>query len=296
MKAQKGTAQRRGIIGAAVGAIVLAVLIVATNGFSIPLLMLGLPLGGIYGFGYAFANWRRILEKTKQGAVEGGAVFGIGVVLSHLTRNENYGIWGWIYFLLRVSWNLGMGWIPGVWYGIRAIREERRASASVTAPTSDVDWEAKQLDQQRIARAAAAQAAARAAASAPRPAPAPQPAPAPRPAPAPQPAPQQTSHSLTCAAGAFAGASFPVSPGEVLSLGSDPTSCQIVLPQTCAAARHCSVLYNLNRGCWQIKDLSGGQTFINGIQPVAADRFQELPMGAVLCIGQGKNSQRFQLQ
>lgn len=296
MKVQKGTALWRGVVGAIVGAVVMLCLMMVLGQFSLPYLL----AGPFYGFGLTFANWHVVMEKTKQGAVQGASGLAIGLILSHWLKDHRFGMWGWLFFLFRVSWHLGFCWIPGIWYGIQAIREEAQAPAPVAASPSNVDWEARQLDQQRIARAAAAQAAARAAASAPRPAPASQPTPASRPAPAPQSAPVsapgQTSHSLTCAAGAFAGASFPVSPGEVLSLGSDPTSCQIVLPQTCAATRHCSVLYNLNRGCWQVKDLSGGQTFINGIQPVTADRFQELPQGAVLCIGQGKNSQRFQLQ
>ena len=65
-------------------------------------------------------------EKTKRGAIEGGAVLGIGIILSCLTENVKWGFWGWIYFVLRVSWHIGMCWIPGVWYGIQAIRLEKK--------------------------------------------------------------------------------------------------------------------------------------------------------------------------
>ena len=130
MNFQKGTAAWRGAVAAAVGAGILVALVVITNGFNIPLVLFALVLGPIYGFGYAFANWHYIIKKTKQGAVEGAAVFGIGLLLSRLTRNSSYGAWGWVYFLIRVAWNLGMGWIPGVWYGIQAIRAEARRQAA----------------------------------------------------------------------------------------------------------------------------------------------------------------------
>ena len=290
MKLQKGTALWRGIIAAAVGFVAMLCLMLALGQFS----FLYLLAGPFYGFGFAFANWHVVMQKTKQGAIQGAAVFGIGLVLSHWLKDQRYGMWGWLFFVFRVSWHLGFCWIPGIWYGIQAIREESRGTAP--ASVSDEDLEARQLDQQRIARAAAA--------SAPQPAPVPQavpvsrPAAVPRPAPTPQPAApsKQTQPSLDCVAGAFAGARFPVSPGEIISLGSDPALCQIVLPQPFAASRHCSLLYNLSRGCWQAKDLSGGLTYINGIQPLSSGAFQDLPQGAVLCVGQGKNSQRFHLQ
>ena len=298
MKVQKGSALWRGMIAAAVGFVGMLCLMLALGQFSFAYLL----AGPFYGFGFAFANWHVVMQKTKQGAIQGAAVFGIGLVLSHWLKDQRYGMWGWLFFVFRVSWHLGFCWIPGIWYGIQAIREEARGTAP--ASVSAEDLEARQLDQQRIARAAAIQAAQRAAASAPQPAPVPQavpvsrPAAVSRPAPIPQPAApsKQTQPSLDCVAGAFAGARFPVSPGEIISLGSDPALCQIVLPQSLAASRHCSLLYNLSRGCWQAKDLSGGLTYINGIQPLSSGAFQDLPQGAVLCVGQGKNSQRFRIQ
>lgn len=286
MKFQKGSALWRGVIAAAVGFVVMLCLMLAVGKFS----LLYLLAGPFYGFGFAFANWHVVMQKTKQGAIQGAAVFGIGLVLSHWLKDRRYGMWGWAYFLLRVSWHLGFCWIPGIWYGIQAISEERRTPAPVPAsPSPAVDQQARQLDQQRIARAAAAQAAEKAARAA-------SPAQSSPPASPPPPAGVPSQPSLLCMAGVFSGASFPVSPGEVLSLGSDPVSCQIVLPPACAASRHCSVVYNPGRRCWQVKDLSGGQTFLNGIQPVSSGGFQELPRGTVLCIGQGKNSQRFCMQ
>ena len=276
MNFQKGTAAWRGAVAAAVGAGILVVLVVITNGFNIPLILFALVLGPVYGFGYAFANWHYIIKKTKQGAAEGAAVFGIGLLLSRLTRNSSYGAWGWVYFLIRVAWNLGMGWIPGVWYGVQAIRAETRQRTSRPRPVSPaaprarvsppVAQEQRALNRQRIETLKAAMAAQ-----------------------------QAVQPSLDCVAGAFAGASFPVQPGEVLCLGSDPTRCQIVLPGTAAAARQCLLQYDSVRG-WQARGLPGAKTYINGVQPLGTDAFQPLPAGTILCISQGKNSQRFRIQ
>ena len=124
------TAVRRGITGAIAGEVVMIVIfiLVAASGaqVSFAYALIYLLFGPIYGFGFTFANWRLVAEKTKRGAVEGGAVLGIGIILSCLTENVKWGFWGWIYFVLRVSWHIGMCWIPGVWYGIQAIRLEKK--------------------------------------------------------------------------------------------------------------------------------------------------------------------------
>ena len=127
------TAARRGITGAIAGEAVMIVIfiLVAVSGaqVSFAYALIYLLFGPIYGFGFTFANWRLVAEKTKRGAVEGGAVLGIGIILSCLTENVKWGFWGWIYFVLRVSWHIGMCWIPGVWYGIQAIRLEKKEAA-----------------------------------------------------------------------------------------------------------------------------------------------------------------------
>ena len=119
---------------------------------------------------------------------------------------------------------------------------------------------------------------------------------APRPAtaaatPAAAPAPP----AISCVSGVFSGAVFPVRPEEELVVGSDPARCQIVLPPDYTAPAHCCIRYNGARGCWQVRDLSGGKTFENGVRTVRSDSFQEIPRGKLLCLGQGKNSQRFRL-
>lgn len=268
------TAVRRGITGAIAGEAVMIVIfiLVAASGAQVNFAYaLGyLLFGPIYGFGFTFANWRLVAEKTKRGAVEGGAVLGIGIILSCLTENVKWGLWGWIYFVLRVSWHIGMCWIPGVWYGIQAIRLEK-----------------KELDQSGTARPEAARPPRPAAAS---------PVSQPVPQPAAQKAVEQAARpALTGVTGIFAGTDFPVQADEELAIGSDPSVCQIVLPVECAAPIHCSIRYDSRRGCWQVRDLTDGQTFENGIRAIRTGVFEDIPKGRLICVGQGKYSQRFRL-
>ena len=268
------TAVRRGITGAIAGEVVMIVIfiLVAASGaqVSFAYALIYLLFGPIYGFGFTFANWRLVVEKTKRGAVEGGAVLGIGIILSCLTENVKWGLWGWIYFVLRVSWHIGMCWIPGVWYGIQAIRLEK-----------------KELDQSGTARPEAARPPRPAAAS---------PVSQPVPQPAAQKAVEQAARpALTGVTGIFAGTDFPVQADEELAIGSDPSVCQIVLPAECAAPIHCSIRYDSRRGCWQVRDLTDGQTFENGIRAIRTGVFEDIPKGRLICVGQGKYSQRFRL-
>ena len=267
------TAVRRGITGAIAGEAVMIVIfiLVAASGAQVNFAYaLGyLLFGPIYGFGFTFANWRLVAEKTKRGAVEGGAVLGIGIILSCLTENVKWGLWGWIYFVLRVSWHIGMCWIPGVWYGIQAIRLEK-----------------KELDQSGTARPEAARPPRPAAAS---------PVSQPVPQPAAQKAVEAVRPALTGVTGIFAGTDFPVQADEELAIGSDPSVCQIVLPAECAAPIHCSLRYDSRRGCWQVRDLTDGQTFENGVRAIRTGVFEDIPKGRLICVGQGKYSQRFRL-
>lgn len=284
------TAVRRGITGAIAGEVVMIVIfiLVAASGaqVSFAYALIYLLFGPIYGFGFTFANWRLVAEKTKRGAVEGGAVLGIGIILSCLTENVKWGLWGWIYFVLRVSWHIGMCWIPGVWYGIQAIRLEK-----------------KELDQSGTARPEAARPPRPAAASAASPVRQPVPQPASQKASAPiqslQPAAQKAVEvvrpALTGVTGIFAGTDFPVQADEELAIGSDPSVCQIVLPAECAAPIHCSLRYDSRRGCWQVRDLTDGQTFENGVRAIRTGVFEDIPKGRLICVGQGKYSQRFRL-
>ena len=101
--------------------------------------------------------------------------------------------------------------------------------------------------------------------------------------------------AITGVTGIFAGTDFPVQADEELAIGSDPSVCQIVLPAECAAPIHCSIRYDSRRGCWQVRDLTDGHTFENGVRAIRTGVFEDIPKGRLICVGQGKYSQRFRL-
>lgn len=290
-KKQPVSAVKRGITGAVIGLAVMFIVVICTaasgtgGGFGISLAYL--LAGPLYGFGLTFANWHFVMQETKKGAIYGAAGLGIGYVLSRLFDNKNWGIMGWLFCLLRVSWHLGFCWIPGIWYGIQAISQEKKEEEA-----HSVQPRPATAQTGSAARPAAASQISTPARSVP-----PQPAAPVRPA-APKPAPAFTAPArptLTGVSGLFAGVEFPVQADEELAIGSDPSVCQIVLPAECAAPIHCSIRYDSRRGCWQARDLTDGQTFENGIRTIRTGVFEDIPKGRVLCIGLGKYSQRFRL-
>ena len=300
MKDNKGkkpmTMVGRGLTGAAVGFVFMLVVMIATNsggsGFGLHSLAY-LAAGPLYGFGFVFANWHYVIQKTKVGAIEGAAGLGIGLVLAHLFRNRNWGIAGMLYFLLRVSWHIGFCWIPGIWYGIRAIREERRQERP-----------AKPQKERREDRPAAAPAGARrsstpAAAARPQapstPAGQARPQAPSTPAAAARPKAPSARPQLTALSGLFSGGVFSAADGEELLIGSDPEVCQIVLPPECAAPIHCSLVFDRARGVWRARDLTEGQTLFNGARAARVGEFQDMASGTVLSLGHGANRQQFQL-
>lgn len=260
------------VIGAISWSIFLTVLLGTTgtaNGGQLFLtFILYLPIGAMYGFGFAFANWHLVMKKTAQGFIEGTSVLGIGIVLSALTDNKKYGMFGWLFFLIRVSWHIGFCWIPGIYYGVKAIRAESRPQIAAEA-------------KGRPFRKAKPSPPSHAPDSPDTPC---SPAFSQRPGPL-----------LTCTGGLFAGNAFPFNPGEEIFIGSDPEVCQIIFPENLVWPIHCSLLYNGSTGSWRVRDLSGGNTYRNGVHSLPVGQWQELPRGTLLSIGQGKNGQRFQL-
>ena len=208
-------------------------------------------------------------------------MFGIGLLLSRLTRNSSYGAWGWVYFLIRVAWNLGMGWIPGVWYGVQAIRAEARQQAARPParlrgrPAGRVSprrsaQEQRALNRQRIETLKAAMAA--------------------------QPALPAAMPSLACVAGCLLpGPASRCSPARPSAWAATPPaarSCCRARPPPPASACCSMTASAAGRG----RGLPGAVTYINGVQPLGTDAFQPLPAGTLLCISQGRNSQRFRIQ
>lgn len=255
-KLKPGSAIRRGVIGAAIGAVAMAILYIAIGG-NFGNVLYGVFCGTLYGFGFAFANWRKILRNTKKATVEGAAGIGIGVILSRLTDDNNWGMLGWLYFLFRMVCALAFGWIPGIWYGIQAIiaeLNEERASA----PAENI--------RQSLASDANRSGA-----------------------------PTEAAPVLYCLSGAFAGAELPMDSGEVITLGSDPSRCQLVLTGEGIQPQHCQLGFDKETSGWYAVAVSDGKVYRDGIRPLNPESVTILPRGTVLSIGQGANSQRFRL-
>lgn len=254
-KLKPGSAIRRGVIGAVIGAIAMAILFI-TIGANFGNILYGMFCGTLYGFGLAFANWSKILKNTKKATVEGAAGIGIGVILSRLTDDNNWGMLGWLYFLFRIVFALGFIWIPGIWYGIQAIRAELKEE-NASAPAKNTPKSPASAPTHQTTAA--------------------------------------TNPVLYCLSGMFAGAELPLNSGEVITLGSDPSCCQLILTGEGIQPQHCQLGFDKETDDWYAVALSGGKVYRDGIRPLNPESVTVLPRGTVLTIGQGTNSQRFRL-
>lgn len=265
-KIKPGSALRRGIIGASAGAALMLIFSLfigfLDGGDELKLYHLFyFPFCGmLYGFGFAFANWRKLLKSVRRGAVEGTAGLGIGLILAHLTDNKNWGLWGWMFFVFRLIFSFAFGWIPGIWYGIKAIYQElKENSASAEKNDFAPQTEANVADTAKPTE------------------------------------PVKHLPVLTCLSGTFAGAEFPLNGGEVITVGSDPSRCQIVLFGEDISSEHCRIMFSEEENLWYAADLSGGKTYRDGIRPLANGNAVSLPRGTVLSLGSGQSAQRFKL-
>ena len=127
-------ASKKGLIGAIAGAVLCGVLMGFAGwelwqqsgdweGLLLPLM--GLPLGAVLGFGYAF-GWptaRRWCARAC-GVAAVGSFFAI-----LLSRNRTSGLLRALFFtIFCFSMALGLAYLPGICIGIRAIWREHRAA------------------------------------------------------------------------------------------------------------------------------------------------------------------------
>lgn len=262
-KFKPGPAIRRAIIGAAIGAAAMAILFIAIGG-NLSNILYGIFCGSLYGFGFAFADTQKLRKNTKKAAVEGTAGFGIGILISRVTDNKKWGMYGSLYFIFRIIFALMLGWIPGIWYGIQAIRAELK-EASVSVPTMNVP----KRSASTVTPAEAPVVPKSAAISPP---------------------------VLYCLSGMFAGAELPLNKGEVITLGSDPSCCQLVLTEEGINPQHCQVGFDNETSRWYAIALSNSTVYrdqqIRALNPGAVTF---LPQGTVLSMGQSPNSPCFRL-
>lgn len=257
-------ALRRGVIGSSIGAAIMFLLALwgVLEGSSPTHYIFTYPFYGIlYGFGLTFANWKVTLQKTKQGAVEGATGLGIGVFLSHFTGEKKWGIYGWFYFIFRLCWHIGFCWIPGIWYGIQTIRKEfdDLKVASPSSQNKPVSRPAQPKEER------------------------------------PTPMPAASSRSLFCLSGSFAGAEFPFHNAEVLTIGSDPARCQIVLSGNGIPGEVCRLWFIQTTAFWYAVVLPGATVYRDGTTPLLPETVQVLPRGTTISTGPDDNKQIFKL-
>ena len=155
-----------------------------------------------------------------------------------------------------------LGWIPGIWYGIQAIRAELK-EAPVSVPTKNVP--------KRSASTVTPSTA---------------------------PVPQSTAVTapvLYCLSGMFAGAELPLNKGEIITLGSDPSCCQLVLTEEDINPQHCQVGFDNETSRWYVIALSNSTVYRDQIRTLNPGAVTFLPRGTVLSMGQSPNSPRFRL-
>lgn len=288
-------ALRRGVIGASIGAAIMFLLALwgILDGASPTHYIFTYPIYGIlYGFGLTFANWKVTLQKTKQGAIEGATGLGIGVFLSHFTGEKKWGIYGWFYFILRLCWHIGFCWIPGIWYGIQTIRKEFDDLNTASPSSQDVPPVSDKTEKpiHRVFdkfNKTADRSTGKTEKQVHRPAQPREEHPAPTPA--------ASSRSLFCLSGSFAGAEFPFHNAEVLTMGSDPAHCQIVLSGDGIPGELCRLWFIQATAFWYAVVQPGGTVYRDGTTPLLPETVQVLPRGTTLSIGQDDNKQIFKL-
>lgn len=251
-KQKAGSALKRGIIGSATGFIVMLIIsiaLMAHAGFS-PIVAGIYSLAGLfYGFGFTFANWKYVLAQTKTSAIEGASGLAIGFILAHMFKEKKSGLYGWLYFLFRVSWHLGLCWIPGIGYGVSAICKELRGEALeplLLHQTSDV------LEQVK-------------------------------------------APSLLCTSGTFEGAEFRLNENEIITIGSNPSSSQIILSGQSIQDAHCKIWFDQESNSWCVVNISGGKTYRDEMVQLKQDILYQLSKGSILSIGSIEDIHQFRL-
>ncbi len=268
------------------------------NGYGFLYGLLCLVMAPIYAFGFAFADWKKIMRKTARNTKAAVSGFFFARILDRFFKDTKYTMKAWIFGLILVAWNIGMGWIPGIFRGIKMVNEEKKQK-QVAKPV-------KQPKEKKPSRTAIMPktTAPKAAPIKPEPV-VTEPAPFIPVAPTAPKAPvtpvvprtpkAPAKPTLLCTSGIFAGAKFDPAAGEELIIGSDPNTCNIVLPKSIASPLHCTMYYDAANGSWKVRNLTDGQTMINGIPDFKPGIFSDVKHGSVITIGSGKDAQTFTL-
>ncbi len=89
--------------------------------------------------------------------------------------------------------------------------------------------------------------------------------------------------------GDYTSAVIKIMPGEVLSIGRDSKSCNVVIASEKVSRRHCTVEYDALNRCYIVTDLSSNGTLVNHSQQMKKSFPTKLQPGTVLSIGNEEN-------
>ena len=131
-----GPNERKGRRNAVIGAVVLGLIGLCIMGYLFAYGQLNLPsvvigviawmiCGAIYGFGYTF-GMRYVIDWTCKGLHVAAATTMWALFLKALRREDHMAPWAGVMIIFSATFGLAYGWIPGVFRGIKLIKEERR--------------------------------------------------------------------------------------------------------------------------------------------------------------------------
>lgn len=113
----------KGIIGAVAGCILFPFILSMEGGYGITDILLFIPVGALYGFGFAFGwGYLKTITSKLLGVATGASI--ITIIFSR----ENTFIKVFFIYLFAIALAFGIAWIPGVVKGIKDIVRERRAA------------------------------------------------------------------------------------------------------------------------------------------------------------------------
>lgn len=94
---------------------------------------------------------------------------------------------------------------------------------------------------------------------------------------------------IRCSGGSMQGAEITVLNGEMVTIGRDGASCNLILPDRDISRRHCTVQFNASEDCYYVTDYSSFGTRINGTVRLEKEIPTKCSKGSRIILGQGNN-------
>lgn len=101
--------------------------------------------------------------------------------------------------------------------------------------------------------------------------------------------------TVTCINGMYKDIPFPISDGEEMIIGTDPSSCNIIISQNniYVSRKHCTIKYSIAGDTYTVIDHSTNGTFCSNGQQLAKNAPKALRKGDTIHLGDANNSYKF---